>query len=140
MDPQAMQQIEQMKQMQQVGTGVGVVGIIIFLVVYLFFAYCVARLAGKTGLSFGTSFIMAIIPIVNLFLILKIAAKPMWWFILLIIPIVNIVVSVLVWMAIAERLGKPGWWGIMISVVPAANIVFFLMLVFGKTEAVPARA
>ena len=53
----------------------------------------------------------------------------MWWFILIIL-----------WMAICEKLGKPGWWGIMISLVPIANLVFFLMLVFGKEEARPATA
>lgn len=122
-------QVEQMP--AQVSAGM----IVMWIVFYLFFAYCIARLANKMGMPLGKAFIWALIPIANIFLLLKLAAKPYWWFILLLIPIVNIVISILMWMAIAERLGKPGWWGVMIGIVPFANIVFFLMLVFGKTEA-----
>ncbi len=120
--------------------GMGVGMIIFWLVFYLFFAYCIARLAKKFGMPMGKAFIWAVIPIANIFLLLKLAAKPMWWFILLLIPIVNIVITILMWMSISEKLGKPGWWGIMIGLVPFANIVFFLMLVFGKGEAVKATA
>lgn len=122
-------QVEQMP--AQVSAGM----IVMWIVFYAFFAYCIARLAQKMGMPLGKAFIWALIPIANIFLLLKLAAKPYWWFILLLIPIVNIVISILMWMAIAERLGKPGWWGVMIGIVPFANIVFFLMLVFGKTEA-----
>jgi hypothetical protein len=130
----------QMQQMQQMGQGIGMGMIIGYIVVYLFCVYCLARLATKFGMPMGKAFIWALIPIVNVFLILKLSAKPMWWFILMLIPIVNIVISILVWMSIAERLGKPGWWGVMIGIVPFANIIFFLMLVFGETKPVAATA
>lgn len=128
------------QEMPQVGAGVGIGMIIFWLVLYVFFAYCLARLAKKQGMPFGSSFVWALIPIANIFLILKLSGKPYWWFILLLIPIVNIVMSVLIWMAICEKMGKPGWWGIMIALIPIANIVFFLMLVFGKEGATPAPA
>lgn len=131
--------VTQIEQMPSVGVGIGM--IIVWLAIYVFFAFCLARLAVKRGMPFGSSFIWAIIPIANVFLFLKIAAKPMWWFILFLIPIVNIVIAILAWMSICEQLGKPGWWGIMIGLVPVANIIFFLMLVFGKegtAQATPA--
>lgn len=123
-------------EMQQptMGAGVGIGMIIFWLACYIFFAYCLARLAKKMAMPFGSSFVWALIPIANIFLLLKLAAKPYWWFILFIIPIVNIVIAIIAWMAISERLGKPGWWGIVIGLVPIANIILFLMLVFGKTE------
>jgi len=121
-------------QMQQMNKGVGVGMIIFWLVFYVFFAFCLARLAKKMGMPFGSSFVWAIIPIANIFLLLKLASKPMWWFILMLIPIVNIVIMIMMWMAIAEKLGKPNWWGIVIMLVPIVNIILFLMLVFGKTE------
>ncbi|HPM41156.1 MAG TPA: DUF5684 domain-containing protein [bacterium] len=127
-------------QMEQMAGGIGVGMIILWLVLYVFFAYCLARLAVKRGMPFGSSFIWAIIPIANVFLLLKLGDKPMWWFILMLIPLVNFVILIILWMAICEKLGKPGWWGIMISLVPIANLVFFLMLVFGKEEARPATA
>lgn len=128
------------QQIGQLGAGMGVGMIIFWLIFYLFFVYCIARLAKNIGLPFGSSFIWALIPIANVFLILKIAQKPMWWFLLILIPIVNIVISIMIWMAIAERLGKPNWWGIMIGIVPIANIVFLLMLVFGTPAPAQQRA
>ena len=130
----------QMQQMQHGGAGIGVGMAVVYIAIYVFCAYCLARIAVKMGMPMGSSFIWAIIPIANVFLILKLSTKPMWWFILMLIPIVNIVISILVWMAIAERLGKPGWWGVMIGIVPIANIVFFLMLAFGETKTVAPGA
>jgi len=131
MDPQVLEQMRQMQEMQKVGAGIGVGMMFVWLVFYLFFVYCLARLAKNVGMPFGSSFVWALIPIANLFLIIKIAEKPTWWVLLLFVPFVNFVISVMIWMAIAERLGKPNWWGIMIGVVPIANIIFLLMLVFG---------
>lgn len=122
----------QMEQMQQMGAGMGVGLMIFWLVIYVFFAFCLAKIANKLGMPLGKAFIWAIIPIANIFLFLKIATKPMWWFILLLIPLVNIVIGILAWMAIAERRGKPGWWGIVIGLVPIVNIIFILILAFGK--------
>jgi len=106
------------------------------LAFYVFFAYCLARIAKKEGLPFQSSFIWALIPIANYFLMFKLGGKPMWWFILLLIPIVNFIILILMWMGIAEKFGRPGWWGVMIAIVPIANIIFFLMLVFGEAKPV----
>ena len=53
---------------------------------------------------------------------LAIAKKPMWWFLLFLIPLVNIAISIVVWMGIAEARQKPNWWGILM-IVPIANLV-----------------
>jgi hypothetical protein len=53
---------------------------------------------------------------------LAIARKPLWWFILFLIPLVNIVIAVIVWMAIAVARQKPNWWGIL-TIVPVANLI-----------------
>lgn len=119
--------------------GLGVGAIIFIIVAYVFLAYCLARIAVRTGMPFGSSFVWALIPIANVFLILKIAGKPMWWFILCLIPIVNFVITIIVWMAISERLGRPGWWGILIALVPVVNIVLFLILAF-ESRPVQAQA
>lgn len=132
---QQMMQIEKMQDLQQMGaTGIGIGMIIFWIVLYVFFAYCLARIAKNLGMDFGSSFVWALVPIANIFLLFKLAAKPMWWFILILIPIVNIVIGILVWMAISERLGRPAWWGVIIGLVPFANLVFFLILAFGKVQ------
>ena len=121
--------------------GMGVGTIIVMLAAYVFWAYCMARIGKKMGLPLGSTFIWALIPIANIFLFFKLSDKPFWWFILFLIPIVNLVIMILVWIAIAEKLGKPAWWGICIAIVPILNIILFLMLAFEKPQgATPAPA
>ena len=84
------------------------------------------------GKPFGESFVMAIIPIANLILMLQLASKPWWWIFLMLIPIVNVILWIIVWMKISEARGKPGWWGILIVLLPVVNIILFLILAFGK--------
>lgn len=121
---------EQLQQMQ-INPAVGAGILIVYLVAYAFFAFCLAKIAEKLGKPFGQAFIMAIIPIANLVLMLQLAGKPIWWIILMLIPLVNIVIFALVWMGICEKRGRPAWQGILMF-VPVANLVIFLMLAFGK--------
>jgi hypothetical protein len=105
-----------------------------FLVVvafYVYYALCLQFIAKKTNTPNGW---FAWIPILNVILMLQIAKKPVWWILLLLIPIVNIVIMVMVWMAIAEQAGKENWWGILIALVPVVNFILLGMLAFGKSE------
>ncbi len=133
-------QTQQMQEMPPMAAGMGVGMMIVMLVIYVFWAYCMARIAVKLGMPFGKSFIWAIIPIANVFLILKLGEKPMWWFILLLIPIVNLIMMILIWIGIVERLGKPAWWGVCIAIVPILNLILFLMLAFEKGAPTPTTA
>jgi membrane-associated HD superfamily phosphohydrolase len=86
---------------------------------WVYFALALQTIADKTNTANSW---LAWIPIANLFLMLSVAKKPMWWFILFLIPLVSLVMLVIVWMTIAEARGKPNWWGIMM-IVPLANFV-----------------
>ena len=88
-------------------------------VAYLYMALSLQTIATKTGAANAW---LAWIPIVNIFLMLEIAKKPGWWFILFLVPLANVVVSILVWMEIAKARKKPDWWGILI-IVPLVGIV-----------------
>jgi len=105
--------------------------ILVYIVAYLFFAYCLARLAVRVGLAFGESFVLALIPIANIYLIFKMSGKPGWWTILGLIPVVNGIFFILAWIAYLEKIGKPAWWVILLF-IPVVNMVIFLMLAFGK--------
>ena len=94
---------------------------------YLFFAFCLMKIAEKTNTPNGW---WGFIPILNIILILQIARKPIWWIILLFIPLVNLVIAIVVWMGVAEARGKPGWWGILM-IVPIVNLVILIVLAFG---------
>jgi hypothetical protein len=81
----------------------------------------------------------SIIPIYNVFVMLKIAGKPGWWLILFFIPIVNLVVGILAMVALAARFGKGAGFVVGMVLLP---IVFFPILAFGDAQyqAEPAPA
>ena len=100
--------------------GVMMVVFVIFgLAIYVYFALSLQTIAKKTNTENAW---LAWIPIVNIILMLNIAKKPRWWIILMLVPLVNIVFGIIVWMAIAEARGKPSWWGIML-IVPVVGII-----------------
>ncbi len=99
---------------------------IIGLLVYAYFAYALMVIAQKTNTENAW---LAWIPIANIYLMCQIAGKPVWWIILAFIPLVNIVITVLLWMGIAEARGKPSWWGILI-LVPIINLAVPGMIAF----------
>ena len=88
-------------------------------VAYVYMSLALQTIATKTATPNGW---LAWIPIAHIFLMLSIAKKPMWWFILFLVPLANIVIAIMVWMAIAEARHKPNWWGIML-IVPVMNLV-----------------
>jgi len=93
--------------------------IFIMLACYVYTALALMTIATKTNTQNGW---LAWIPIANIVLMLNIAKKPIWWIILFLIPLVNIVIIVLVWMGIAEARNKPSWWGILF-IVPVINLI-----------------
>jgi len=92
---------------------------IVALIAYVYHALALQAIAAKTNTENPW---FAWIPILNLILMLNIAKKPIWWIILCLIPFVNIVILIIVWMGIAEARNKPNWWGILI-IVPVANLI-----------------
>ena len=87
--------------------------------------------AGKPGWA-------AIIPIYNIIVLLEIAGKPIWWIILFLIPCVNIIVSLLVFIGVAKAFGKSEVFGIGLWLL---GFIFFPILGFGDAKYVgPARS
>lgn len=76
----------------------------------------------------------ALVPLLNFVLLLKIAGRPVWWLVLMLIPIVNIVTIVVATMALCERFGVNKWWGLA-SVFSPFNLVLYLYLAYGTEKA-----
>jgi Family of unknown function (DUF5684) len=93
--------------------------LIFFAVFYVYIALALQTIAQKTNTENAW---LAWIPIANIFLMLNIAKKPVWWFILFLIPLVSFVMAIIVWMGIAEERGKPNWWGILL-IVPGVGLI-----------------
>lgn len=53
----------------------------------------------------------AIIPFYNIYVLCKVAGRPGWWLVLYIVPIVNIVISIIVSLDVAKAFGKSGVFG-----------------------------
>jgi len=93
--------------------------ILFFVLAYAYFAYSIQIIARKTNTENEW---FAWIPVLNVYLLCKIADKPGWWVILLVIPLVNTVFCILIWLAIAKARGKPEWLGVL-SIIPPVNFV-----------------
>jgi magnesium-transporting ATPase (P-type) len=103
----------------------------IVLIIYIYYAICLVKIAKKAGITENVWF--AWIPLLNVILMLQIAKKPLWWIILFFIPLVNIVISILVYMEISKAIRKPDWLGILM-LVPIVNFVVMGYWAFSKDE------
>lgn len=74
----------------------------------------------------------AIIPIYNVYLLLKIAGRPGWWLILFFIPFVNIVVSLVVSIDVAKNFGQGTLFGVV--ALWFFSIIGYLILGFGDAK------
>ena len=71
---------------------------------------------------------VAIIPFLNVFGLLKIVHRPLWWFVLFLVPLVNVVVAVVVLVDLARAFGR-GWGTALLLVF--LTPIGFLVLGFG---------
>ena len=112
----------------------GIIGVLfggVFGIIYLaIFALIIASLwkifekAGKPGWA-------AIVPIYNLIVLLEIVNKPIWWIVLMLIPFVNIIVFIMIYIELAKAFGKDALYGIGLTLL---GFIFLPMLAFGDAQ------
>lgn len=115
-----------------VGAG-GIIPMIISLAIFIAFIAGVWKTfvkAGKPGWA-------SIIPIYNLIVMLEIAGKPIWWIILLLIPLVNIIFGIIVYIDLAKNFGKG--LGFALGLI-FLSFIFFPILGFGDAKYQPTSA
>lgn len=111
-------------------TGGGIAAVVT-LVIWL--AVIVLVIAGmwKTFTKAGQPGWAAIIPIVNLYFLCKVAGRPGWWVILFFIPIVSFIISIIISYDVARSFGKGiGYTLGLIFLAP----IFYCILGFGSAE------
>ena len=101
--------------------------IIIYLAVVIFYLAATWRIYTKAGQP-GWA---AIIPIYNIIVLLKIAEMPVWYILFLLIPFVNIIFGIILWVEILKRFGKPGWHVILILFF---GFIYIPVLAFGSAQ------
>jgi hypothetical protein len=102
-----------------------------FLVLFLsWLALLVLYIAGlwKTFEKAGQKGWLAIIPILNFYVLIKLAGREGWWIILYLIPCVNIVVAGIVSIDVAAKFEKSVVYGIGLWLLP---VIFYPILGFG---------
>jgi hypothetical protein len=111
-------------------TGFGIFFIILEIAIYIYFCLCMFLIAKKLDVPAPW---IAWIPLVQVWTVVSSAGKPWWWILLLLVPIVNIIVGIYLWVCITENLGRNKWLGLLM-LVPLVNFVFLGILAFSKTE------
>lgn len=72
-----------------------------------------------------------IVPIYNIIVLLRIVRKPAWWFLLLLIPIVNFVFLIIIYIELAKAFGKDGGFAVGLIFL---SFIFIPILGFGDAQ------
>lgn len=116
-----------------VNAGIGVLFFLLAVAVYLFYGYCFGRIFQKAGRPLWEGFV----PIYNYYVMLKIVGRPGWWLIFYIIPIVNIVITIIVYYDLARSFGKGVGFTVGLFLL---SIIFIAILGLGDAQYVGPAA
>jgi hypothetical protein len=101
--------------------------LIVVLAIAVFLIACQWKIyskAGKPGWA-------CLVPIYNIVVLLEIVNKPVWWILLMLIPIVNFVIAIIIIIELAKAFGKDGGFAVGLMLLP---IVFYPLLAFGDSQ------
>jgi uncharacterized protein DUF5684 len=116
------------------GGGGGIAGCLgggVFMLIWL--AVLVVVIAGmwKVFVKAGHPGWAAIVPFYNLYILTQIAGREILWFILLLIPGVNIIAAIMISLDIARKFGQGSGFGIGLAFLP---FIFYPILGFGSAQ------
>jgi hypothetical protein len=116
------------------GGGIGgLIGAVISLAILFFLIAGMWKMfvkAGKPGWA-------SIVPIYNIIVLLEIVGKPVWWIVLLFIPIVGFVIAILLAIALAKSFGKGVGFGLGCVFL---GFIFIPILGFGDAKYIGPQA
>jgi hypothetical protein len=116
------------------GVGIGLFGALFCLLIVVVMVAALWKVFTKAGQPGWAS----IVPIYNLIILLNIVGKPLWWIILLMIPLVNIYAMFSIAIGLAKSFEKSTGFGIGLVFL---SVVFYPILGFGSARYVgPATA
>jgi hypothetical protein len=110
-----------------IGALSGIITALLFIAIWVILIMGVWKVFTKGGQP-GWA---CLIPIYNLYCLIKIAGKDWWWLFLLLVPVVNIVVAIIVAIAIARNFGKSGAFAAGLIFLPW---IFYPILGFGAAQ------
>lgn len=101
--------------------------IFIYFIISFFILFCLGNIFNKADESGWKVFI----PVYNIIVLLKIIGKPSWWAILLVIPVINIIISIWVTNLISVKFGKNKGFTFGLIILP---IIFYPILAYGDSQ------
>lgn len=113
----------------------------VFWIVYAVVAILAIVALWRTFQKAGRPGWAAIIPIYNIYTLVKVGGYSGWFVLLYLIPIVNIIISVVVALGVAKNFGKSGVFGFI--GLWLFSLIGYLILAFGSAQYVgekPAAA
>lgn len=112
----------------------GIIGFLIFVAVIVFYLAAYWRIfskAGKPGWA-------CIIPIYNIIVLLQVVGRPVWWFLLFLIPVVDIIILFIILHDLSKSYGHD--IGFTLGLI-FLGFIFIPVLAFGSSRYVgPAAA
>lgn len=102
--------------------------LVIAVALYVFYCYCLKRICEKAGRDPG---FLIWIPFIQMIPLLEVAQLPVWFIILFLIPLLNLVISIVMWAKVCQARGKSGWLVLMMF-IPVLNLVFLPYLAFSE--------
>lgn len=110
-----------------IGGVAGLIPLLFFLALWLILIIGIWKVFVKGGQpGWG-----CLIPIYNLYCLIKIGGKEWWWLLLFLVPIVNIVIGILLTIAISKNFGKGGGFAAGLIFLPW---IFYPILGFGSAQ------
>ena len=113
--------------------GFAMVAVVLYVAVLLLMVASLWKVFTKAGEP-GWA---AIVPIYNLIVLLKIAGKPAWWILLMLIPLVNLIPFVIIPLQVAKNFGKGTGFALGLMFL---GPVFYPILGFGSATYHPVAA
>ncbi|RME31676.1 MAG: hypothetical protein D6800_00545 [Candidatus Zixiibacteriota bacterium] len=106
----------------------GMMMMLFFFAAYFYVAFAQMKIAQKVNHENPW---FAFIPILNVVQLIQMAQKPMWWLLLLFVPLVNIVCLAALWMGVAKRIGHSPVVGFF-TIVPVISFFTLGVMAFGS--------
>ncbi len=78
----------------------------------------------------------AIIPIYNMVLLFRVGGLSGWWVLALLVPLVNAIVGIWIWVKVAENFRRSTLFGQGLAFI---NFIFLPILAFGGSEYINAK-
>lgn len=122
-----------MQEGEAVGAAGGAMGLA-FLVVWCGLVLVILASMWITFTKAGEPGWASLVPIYNLIVLCRMAGKPGWWVLLMLIPFVNFVIAIILFIALAKNFGKSAGFGIGLVFL---GFIFFPVLAWGDAKYQP---